>query len=433
MIFNEKMECMGPGPLKDVQSERLMGMLKRVCEESPFYRDRLEKAGISRKDIKSIDDITRLPFTVKDDLRDNYPFRIFSKPVKGIAELHVSSGTTGNPVVSGYSREDLDLWSEVIARSLCCAGAVPGDMIQIAYGYGLFPGGLGLHYGSLKLGLTVIPCSSGQTKRQLKILQDFKPRILACTPSYALYMAETARESGVPIKDCSWEIGIFGAEPWSEAMRKEIEKTWGISPIDIYGLSEIIGPGVACECHFKQGLHLQSDVFYPEVIDPNTLQVLPAGSPGELVITSITKTGMPLIRYRTRDIVSIDYGRCDCGRTSPRISKVLGRTDDMIIIRGINVFPSQIEEVLLAIEGTEPHYQLIVEREKNGLDRLEVLVELNESFFSDEVKNLQHFEQRISKEIESVLSVGAQVRLVEPKTITRSEGKSKRVIDKRSI
>jgi phenylacetate-CoA ligase len=433
MIFNEKMECISLGALKDIQSERFNGMLKRVCDGSPFYRDRLEKAGISRKDIKSIDDITRLPFTVKDDLRDNYPFRIFSKPVTGIAELHVSSGTTGNPVVSGYSREDLDLWSEVIARSLCCAGAVPGDMIQIAYGYGLFTGGLGLHYGSLKLGLTVIPCSSGQTKRQLKILEDFKPRLLACTPSYALYMAETARESGVRTAESSWEIGIFGAEPWSEAMRKEIERTWGISAVDIYGLSEIIGPGVACECHLKKGLHIQSDVFYPEVIDPKTLEVLPAGMPGELVLTSITKVGMPLIRYRTRDIVSIDYGTCECGRTSPRISKVLGRTDDMIIVRGINVFPSQIEEVLLAIEGTQPHYQLVVEREKNGLDKLEVLVELNESFFSDEVKNLQHFEHRISKEIESVLSVGVDVRLVEPKTISRSEGKAKRVIDKRNI
>ncbi len=433
MIFNEKMECVGPERLKTIQSERLTNMVKRVFKESGFYRDRLTAAGISCDDIKSIDDINKLPFTVKDDLRDTYPFRIFSKPVKDIAEIHVSSGTTGNAVVSGYSREDLELWSEVIARSLCCAGAVPGDMIQIAYGYGLFTGGLGLHYGSLKLGLTVIPCSSGQTKRQLKILNDFKPRIVACTPSYALYMAETARELGVPAAESSWEIGIFGAEPWSEAMRKEIEKTWGITAIDIYGLSEIIGPGVACECQYKNGLHLQSDVFYPEVIDPGTTRPVPPGTPGELVLTPITKIGMPLLRYRTRDIVCIDYAQCKCGRTSPRISKVLGRTDDMIIVRGINVFPSQIEEVLLAIEGTEPHYQLIVEREKNGLDSLKVLVELNEAIFSDEVKNLQQFERRISKEIESVLSVGVEVQLVEPKTIARSEGKSKRVIDKRTI
>ncbi|MDD5042965.1 MAG: AMP-binding protein, partial [Candidatus Omnitrophica bacterium] len=294
-------------------------------------------------------------------------------------------------------------------------------------------GGLGLHYGSLKLGLTVIPCSSGQTKRQLRILQDFKPRVLACTPSYALYMAEVAREMGFPAQELGWKIGIFGAEPWSEAMRKEIEQQWGMSAIDIYGLSEIIGPGVACECHCKKGLHIAADVFYPEVIDPKTLKQVPASCPGELVLTPLTKMGMPLIRYRTRDIVNIDYAPCACGRTSPRISKILGRTDDMIIVRGINVFPSQIEEVLLAVEGTEPHYQLVVERGKGGLDTLEVLVELKESFFSDEIKYLQNFEQRISREIESVLGIGVKVRLVEPKTIERSEGKAKRIIDKRSL
>jgi len=433
MIFNETVECMSRESLKALQSRRLYTLLEKILPQSPFYRKKFAEAGISLKDIHSIDDIVKLPFTVKEDLRDHYPFELCSKPLKNIREIHVSSGTTGNPIVVGYSLEDIDLWADVIARSLCCGGAVPGDMIQVAYGYGLFTGGLGMHYGGLKLGLTVIPCSSGQTKRQLKILRDFKPRILACTPSYALYMAEAARESGFSPDKGSWEVGIFGAEPWSEAMRTEIERSWNINAIDIYGLSEIIGPGVACECHYKKGLHIQSDVFYPEVVDPKTQQPVPEGCPGELVLTPLTKTGMPLIRYRTRDIVSINYAACKCGRTSPRISKVLGRTDDMIIVRGINVFPSQIEEVLLAIEGTEPHYQLVVEREKNGMDTLEVLVELKESFFSDEVKNLQHFEHRIAKEIESTLSVGVKVRLVEPKTLERSEGKSKRIIDKRSL
>ncbi|HPN88369.1 MAG TPA: phenylacetate--CoA ligase [Candidatus Omnitrophota bacterium] len=432
MIFNEKIECADAKALKTIQSERLINTISYVYKNAPFYQKRFAQHGISPEDIKSIDDITKLPFTIKDDLRDNYPFGLLSKNLRDIQEIHVSSGTTGNPTTVGYSKEDIDLWAEVVARCLCCSGAIPGDMIQVAYGYGLFTGGLGFHYGSLKLGLTIIPCSSGQTKRQLKILQDFKPRILACTPSYSLYMAETAKEMGIDTKKNSWEIGILGAEPWSEAMRKEIENKWAISALDIYGLSEIIGPGVANECQHKSGLHVASDVFYPEVIDPKTNKPADNGTPGELVFTTITKTGMPLIRYRTRDIVTLNHEKCQCGRTSPRISKILGRTDDMIIVRGINVFPSQIEEVLLNTEGTEPHYQLVVTREK-GLDELEVLVELNESFFSDEVKNLQNFEKKIAKEIQSVLSVSVKVRLVEPKTIERSEGKAKRVIDKRSL
>lgn len=433
MIYNEKIECLDKNALADLQSERLQAFMKHVSGKSVFYRKMLSDAGIDGGTIKTIGDIVKLPFTRKEDLRDNYPFGLFSESLNNIREIHVSSGTTGNPTVVGYSQEDIDLWSDVIARALCGAGAVPGDMIQVAYGYGLFTGGLGLHYGSLKLGLTIIPCSSGQTKRQLKIMQDFKPRLLACTPSYALYMAETATELGINLTDSSWKIGIFGAEPWSEGMRKEIEQRWGMSAIDIYGLSEIIGPGVACECHLKNGLHVPSDVFYPEVIDPKTNERVPDGTPGELVVTPLTKIGMPLIRYRTRDIVTIDHAPCACGRTSPRISKVLGRTDDMFIVRGINVFPSQIEEVLLSIDGTEPHYQLIIEREKSGLDKIEVLVELKETFFSDELKNLQNFEQHVAKEIESVLGIGVKVRLVEPKSIERSEGKAKRVIDKRNI
>jgi phenylacetate-CoA ligase len=433
MIYNERYECMPLAKLKELQSERLKKLVAYVSEHSTFYRKRFAEQGITPKAVKSIEDIEQLPFTIKNDLRDNYPFNLFSQPINKIAEVHVSSGTTGNPTVVGYSKDDIDLWSEVIARCLCLAGAVPGDMIQIAYGYGLFTGGLGLHYGSLALGLTVIPCSSGQTKRQLKIMNDFKPRILACTPSYALFMVDDAKELGLDTRKSSWEIGIFGAEPWSEAMRKEIQETWNMKALDIYGLSEIIGPGVGNECEHQCGLHVAADVFYPEVINPQTGKPVEAGSPGELIITPLTKVGMPLIRYRTRDIVSIDYEPCKCGRTSPRISKIRGRTDDMLIIRGINVFPSQIEEVLLNIEGTQPHYQILVERKHGGLDEMEVLVELKENFFSDEVKQLQQIEAKISREIESVLGISVKVRLVEPKTITRFEGKAKRVIDKRVL
>jgi phenylacetate-CoA ligase len=433
MIWNEKMECMGLEDLKDVQSERLKNLVSYIYKHSPAYKTKLDAFGISPKDIKSIDDIRKLPFTTKEDMRDSYPFGLFSRPVNEINEIHVSSGTTGNPTVVGYTKDDLKLWAEVMARVLCCAGAVPGDMIQIAYGYGLFTGGLGFHYGAIEMGLSVIPASSGQTKRQLKIMEDFKPKILACTPSYALYMAEEAKSIGLKPKESSWKIGVFGAEPWSEAMRKAIESTWDMLATDVYGLSEVIGPGVAQECPHKVGLHLFSDVFYPEVIDSKTGQYVKEGSKGELVITTLTKQGLPLIRYRTRDIVSIKYEKCKCGRTSPRISKISGRTDDMIIVRGINVFPSQIEHVLLGIEGTQPHYQLIVDRKLGDLDELEVLVEVEEKIFSDEIKKLRGLEEKIKKEIESILGVFVKVRLVEPKTIERSEGKAKRVVDKRVI
>ncbi|MFA5099957.1 MAG: phenylacetate--CoA ligase [Candidatus Omnitrophota bacterium] len=433
MIWNEKMECMGHEDLKNVQSDRLRNLAAYIYKNSPVYKNKLDAFGISPKDIKSIDDIKKLPFTTKEDMRDSYPFGLFSRQVKDINEIHVSSGTTGNPTVVGYTKDDLKLWAEVMARVLCCAGAVPGDMIQIAYGYGLFTGGLGFHYGAIEMGLSVIPASSGQTKRQLKIMDDFKPRILACTPSYALYMAEEAKSIGLKPKDSSWKIGVFGAEPWSEAMRKAIESTWDMCATDVYGLSEIIGPGVAQECTHKAGLHLFSDVFYPEVIDPKTGADVKEGSKGELVITTLTKQGLPLIRYRTRDIVSIKYEKCKCGRTSPRISKISGRTDDMIIVRGINVFPSQIEHVLLGIEGTQPHYQLIVDRRSGDLDELEVLVEVEEKIFSDEIKKLRALEEKIKKEIESILGVFVRVRLVEPRTIERSEGKAKRVIDKRIL
>ncbi len=433
MIWNERMECMAPGDLKEYQSERLRRTVDYIYHNSPLYRKKLDTSGVDPALIKGIDDIGKLPFTTKENIRDAYPFGLFSQPLANITEIHVSSGTTGNPTVVGYTKEDVKLWSEVMARALCCAGAKPGDMVQNAYGYGLFTGGLGIHYGALEMRLTIVPSSSGQTKRQLKLMSDFKPRILTCTPSYCLYMADEAREIGLDPRKSSWEIGLFGAEPWSESMRKEIESTWDLLATDIYGLSEIIGPGVAQECHHKKGLHIFWDVFYPEVINAKTGKHAKAGEPGELVITTLTKLGMPLLRYRTRDIVSINYEACKCGRTSPRISKITGRTDDMIIVRGINVFPSQIEHVLLGIEGTKPHYQLVVDRKAGKLDELEILVEVEKKIFSDEIKQLRILEDKITREIESVLGVSAKVKLVEPKTLERSEGKAKRVIDKRVV
>lgn len=433
MIWNEKFECMDREELKNLQAERLRELVQYVYANSAGYKRAFDAYGIAPKDIKGLSDIKNLPFTTKEDMRDSYPFGLFSVPQNRVQEIHVSSGTTGNPTVVGYTKDDLKLWGEVMARAFCCAGAVPGDRIQIAYGYGLFTGGLGAHYGALELGLSIIPCSSGQTKRQLKLMHDFKPRVLACTPSYCLYMAEEARELGLDPRKSSWEIGVFGAEPWSEAMRREIEKTWDMTATDVYGLSEIIGPGVAQECPHKKGLHVFSDVFYPEVIDPKTGKDVRPGETGELVITTLTKQALPLVRYRTRDMVSISHEPCACGRTSPRISKISGRTDDMIIVRGINVFPTQVEHVLLGIEGTKPHYQIIVDRKAGELDQLEILVEVEQKLFSDEIKALRMLEARIQKEIESVLGVGAKVRLVEPKTIERSEGKAKRVIDKRVL
>jgi len=433
MIWNEKMECASTKEMKSIQSERLAEAVRYIHKNCLVYRNKLDAFGIAPDDIKNIDDIVKLPFTVKDDLRDNYPFKLFSAPLKNIAEIHVSSGTTGNPTVVGYTKEDIKLWSEVMARTLCCAGAESGDMIQNAYGYGLFTGGLGFHYGALEMGLTVIPASSGQTKRQLKLMNDFRPRILVCTPSYALYMVEEAKEMGLNLKDSSWEIGIFGAEPWSESMRREIEAKWNMIATDVYGLSEIIGPGVAQECQNKKGLHLWWDVFFPEVINAKTGQYVKEGESGELVLTSLTRRGIPLLRYRTRDIVSISFEKCRCGRTAPRISKISGRTDDMIIVRGINVFPSQIEHVLLSIEGTQPHYQIIVDRKAGYLDELEILVEVEEKIFSDELRKLRWLEEKIIKELESVLGIKAKVKLVEPKTIERSEGKAKRVVDRRVL
>lgn len=433
IIFNEKFECMPLDDLKNVQSERLRKLVAYVYKNSDVYRARLDTHGVSPKDIKSIDDIQKLPFTTKEDMRDYYPFKLFSQPMGQIREIHVSSGTTGNPTVVGYTKEDIDLWGEVMARALACAGACPGDMVQNAYGYGLFTGGLGVHYGAIKLGATVLPMSAGLTARQLKLMQDFKPRVLTCTPSYAIYMVEDAIKMGIDPRTASWEVGVHGAEPWTDVMRDKIEQSWDMLATDIYGLSEIIGPGVAQECHLKCGLHIFSDVFFPEVINQETGKPARKGEFGELVITTLTKRGIPLLRYRTRDIVSLDMRKCKCGRTSPRMSKVKGRTDDMIIVRGINVFPSQIEFVLLKMEGVAPHYQLIVDREVGGMDTLEVLVEMTEKTFSDEVKQLTAFEKALEKQLFDVLSVSAKVRLVEPGTIERSIGKAKRVVDKRKL
>ncbi|HOM60034.1 MAG TPA: phenylacetate--CoA ligase [Anaerohalosphaeraceae bacterium] len=433
MIWNEEIETMPLENLKNLQSERLVNLVHYVYEHSPFYRQKLDETGVSPSDIRGIEDINKLPFTTKLDLRDHYPFGLFSLPRREAVEIHVSSGTTGNPTVVGYTRDDLKLWSEVMARSLCCAGAKPGDLLQNAFGYGLFTGGLGFHYGALAMGLTVIPCSAGQTKRQLKIMQDFKPDILSCTPSYCLYMADEAKEMGLDTRQGSWRIGIFGAEPWSTSMQKEIEEIWNMTATDIYGMSEIIGPGVAQECTYKQGLHLFSDVFYPEVIDPDSDKPVPEGQDGELVITTLTKQAIPLLRYRTRDVVNMTTQPCPCGRTSPRTSKIKGRTDDMIVVRGVNVFPSQIEGVLLGIEGTHPHYQLVIDRQAHKLDEVEILVEVDEKIFSDEMKQMRMLEQKIKKEIEGVLSIGVTVKLVEPKTIQRSEGKASRVVDKRVL
>ncbi|MDR1195775.1 MAG: phenylacetate--CoA ligase [Endomicrobium sp.] len=431
MIFNEKFETMKLNDLKNLQSERLRELAGYVYKNSPVYKKRIDESGFLLSDIKTIDDITKLPFTTKDDMRDYYPFGLFSMPISKIAEVHVSSGTTGNPVVSGYSKDDVELWGEAAARSIAAAGGQPGDIIQISYGYGLFTGGLGLHYGALKFGAAIMPMSSGQTKRQIKLMSDFKPRILACTPSFALYMGEEAKAMGFSPEQISWEVGIFGAEPWTIALRNEIDKSLAMTATDIYGLSEITGPGVAQECHLREGLHFWSDVFYPEIINPETDKPAAEGEVGELVITTLTRTGMPLLRYRTRDLVSIDNTPCACGRTAPRISKIKGRTDDMIIVRGINVFPTQIEYALLQVEGALPNYQIIVNRESHGLDTIEVQVEIDEKDFSDRIKAMEALKNKIKKSIENTILVSVNVRLVGPKTIARSEGKAKRVIDNR--
>jgi len=431
MIWNDDFETLPREAIESLQLRRLQQTLERVYATVPFYRKRFEKAGVKPNQVKSLADLRRLPFTLKQDMRDNYPYGLFAVPLDQIVRIHASSGTTGNPTVVGYTRRDLDNWTEMMARSFAAAGAHRGDVIHNAYGYGLFTGGLGAHYGAEKIGASVIPMSGGNTKKQLMIMQDFGSTVLTCTPSYCLYLAEVAAEEGIDIHSLKLEIGILGAEPWSEKMRDEIQEKVGIKAIDIYGLSEILGPGVGIECIEAQaGLHIWEDHFIPEIIDPETEAVLPLGEQGELVITTITKEGIPMIRYRTRDITRIIAEPCVCGRTHRRLERMSGRSDDMLIIRGVNVFPSQIESVLMNIDGVEPHYLLIVDREEN-LDTLEVQVEVNERTFSDEIKVLQQMSRTIQEAIKEMLGISCRVRLVEPKTITRSEGKARRVIDNR--
>ncbi|HYX05703.1 MAG TPA: phenylacetate--CoA ligase [Bacteroidales bacterium] len=432
MIWNNSYECMSRGAMQELQSERLRNTVERVYYNVPYYREKMQQAGLGPEDISGIDDLYKLPFTVKQDLRDNYPFGLFAVPMSEIIRLHASSGTTGQPTVVGYTRKDLATWSEVVARTLSCAGIERNDFIQIAYGYGLFTGGLGIHYGSEKIGAVVIPVSGGNTKRQIQLMKDFGSTVLACTPSYALYLAEAIEESGISRNELKLRVGVFGAEPWTEEMRQEIEDKLKIKAIDIFGLSEIIGPGVASECEYQTGLHIQEDHFIPEIIDPVTLEVLPEGQEGELVFTTITKEGLPLIRYRTRDLSTIEYGSCICGRTTVRMKKILGRSDDMLIIRGVNVFPSQVETVLLEMSETKPHYLLIVDR-VNNLDMLQLQVEVEEQFFQDKISQLQGLRRKIQSNLESALGLSVDVKLVEPKTIERSEGKAKRVIDKRKL
>jgi phenylacetate-CoA ligase len=433
MFYNEEFETLPRPVLEALQLKRLQDVLERVYANVPFYKASFEKAGIRPEQVKSLDDLQRLPFTTKQDMRDSYPYGLFAAPMEDIVRIHASSGTTGKPTVVGYTRKDIDIWADLMARTLVTAGAHKGDIIHNAYGYGLFTGGLGAHYGAERLGASVIPISGGNTKRQIMIMQDFGSTVLTCTPSYALFMAEEAAAEGIDIRNLKLRIGIFGAEPWSEAMRGEIEEKLNITALDIYGLSEIMGPGVAQECiEGKCGFHIWEDHFIPEIINPETGALLAEGEKGELVITTITKQGIPLIRYRTRDITSLNYEKCVCGRTHARIARLSGRSDDMLIIRGVNVFPSQIEAILVGIEGVEPHYLLVVDRVGN-LDTLEIQVEVDEQLFSDEIKVLQKLAKRIEKEIKDMLGVTCTAKLVEPKTIQRSEGKARRVIDNRKF
>ncbi len=433
MIFNEEFETLPREALEALQLKRLQQVVKRVYHTVGFYKRAFDEAGVAPDDIRTLNDIRRLPFTVKQDLRDNYPFGLFAVPMNNIVRLHASSGTTGKPTVVGYTRRDIETWSNLMARAFVAAGLTSNDMIHNAYGYGLFTGELGVHYGAERLGASVIPMSGGGTKKQIMILQDFGPTAICCTPSYALYLTEQGEDMGVDMRSLRLRVGIFGAEPWSERMREEIEDRLGIRALDIYGLSEIIGPGVAIECaEGRNGLHVFEDHFIVETINPVTGENVPYGEEGELVFTSLTKEAFPLIRYRTRDLSCLMEEPCKCGRTHVRMARVSGRSDDMLIIRGVNVFPSQIESVLLGIGGLEPHYQLIVDRE-GTLDTLEIHVEMSEDLFSDEIKTLQNIEKRITKDIKDYIGVTAKVKLVGSKSLGRSEGEAQRVVDRRKL
>lgn len=433
MIKDIERECMSRDEIRRIQSEKLVSLVKRCYEKVECFRNRMDEKGLTPDDIHGVEDLSKLPFSYKKDLRDYYPYGLFAEPMENVVRVHASSGTTGKRIVVGYTQNDLDMWADCIERMLVGIGCTDKDIIQVSFGYGLFTGGFGLHSGAEKLGATVIPMSSGNTALQIQTMIDFGATVLCCTPSYAMYLAETVENMGV--KDqLKLRVGIFGAEPWSENMRAQIEEKLGIKAYDIYGLSEIMGPGVSCECECQSGMHVWEDNFIPEIIDPDTGEVLPEGSTGELVFTTLTKEAFPVIRYRTRDICSLIYEPCVCGRTHVRMRKPSGRSDDMLIIRGVNVFPSQIEEVLLKTSGGEitPNYQIVVDR-VNNTDTFEVNVEMSDSLFADDIKTIENTEKKITDALRSMLGIGAKVRLVNPKSIERSEGKAKRVIDKRKI
>jgi len=433
MIYQKEKECMSREELRALQGERLKATVKLVYDNVPMYRERMIAKGVTPDDIKTVDDIKLLPFTEKTDLRDQFPFGLLAAPKSEIVRIQGSSGTTGKPIVSGYTQNDVEVWSEMVSRALAAAGATKDDIVQIAYGYGLFTGGLGAHQGASELGCMVIPMSSGNTQRQIMMMKELGSTILCCTPSYALYLGESIKEMGlVPGKDIKLKAGVFGAEPWSEEMRQRIEELLGVDAMDIYGLTEIAGPGVAFECTEKNGMHVNEDHIIVEIIDPATGEPLPYGTPGELVFTTITKTGQPMIRYRTHDICTLNAEPCACGRTHVRMGRITGRTDDMLIIRGVNVFPSQIESVLVGINGVAPHYVLVVDR-VDFADTLEVRVELTEDMFSDTVAHIEAVKRQIAEQIKSVVGIKATITLVPPKSIPRSEGKAKRIIDNRKI
>jgi len=433
-MFNREFEAMPLNKMRELQTERLKWAIRHAYENNAFYRKKYDAAGFHPDQFKSLDDMKRVPFLTKQDMRENYPFGLFAVPMEKVVRVHASTGTTGNATVVGYTKNDVEVFAEVVARCLVAYGATNKDVIQVAYGYGLFTGGLGLHYGSEKLGCLTVPISGGNTERQLMLIKDFGSTMIACTPSYALNVADyiEKKRPDFDMRKTKLRAGIFGAEAWSESMRKEIETRLGIQAYDIYGLSEVIGPGVSGECSEKSGLHVHEDHFYVEIIDPETGEILPEGSKGEIVYTTITKEAFPGIRYRSRDITRLYREPCKCGRTLVKMEKVTGRSDDMLIIRGVNVFPSQIESVLMEVEGTQPHYQIIVDR-KGAMDDIEVKVEVSDKLFSDEVKVLEGLSKRITDRFRSVLGISAKITLVEPQTIPRSEGKAVRVIDKRKI
>jgi phenylacetate-CoA ligase len=430
-VYQPELEMMDREQLEALQLERLQRLLNRVYESVPTYRAKFDEAGFDPASVRTLADVANVPFTVKDDLRSAYPYGMFAVPLKDIIRVHSSSGTTGQVSVVGYTKGDIDRWADLMARTFACAGATDEDVIQVTYGYGLFTGGLGAHYGSERLGALTIPLSGGNTKRQVQVLQDFGVTTLACTPSYALLIAETAREMGIDPTQLPLKRGVFGAEPWSESMRDQLERELGITAIDIYGLSEVMGPGVASECTHQNGLHVFEDHFLVEIVDQQTLQPVPDGEVGEVVFTTLTKEGIPVIRYRTRDISRIIPEKCTCGRTFRRIERVTGRSDDMLIIRGVNVYPSQIEQILISIPGVAPHYQVVLTK-RGSMDNVEVHVEVAPEFAFDEVRELESLQRKVKAAIESALAVSIAVKLVEPKSIARSEGKAKRVVDLRA-